>query len=294
MITKIEIVPATKAGNTLFFNTIDLTKLPDYRIVPLFGANGAGKSTLIDAIRSDYNFSAFEKHALAQIEKARQEKDGSKPFMLAVSGPNGEKEYPIVNSEYDEAGWWEEEIKAKEKDRQAVCTYDTPDGVSTNFYFYRNDEFNLKSDSFLNDRRQMYDPIRISEFYNARSLSEGQSLMYSIRDFLLSLEKDDSLHKENSQQIVLLDEIDSGLSVDNVMYVGEKIIRILKKHDDTQIIMAFNSPVFLKYFPYVISMYDGKVHELHSFDNMLSELKNNKKMLDKARKKSNGDYKIFA
>ena len=95
------------------------------------------------------------------------------------------------------------------------------------------------------------------------------------------------------ENIVLLDEIDSGLSIDNINYLCRKIRRIAKKWSDTQFFIAFNSPEILGYFPYVLSMYDGKMHKIDGYDIMRAELKANKKMLDKARKKSNGQYRIF-
>ena len=60
-----------------------------------------------------------------------------------------------------------------------------------------------------------------------------------------------------------------------------------------QVFLSFNSPRILKYFPYVISMYDGKVREMHTDEDMLAEIKLNKKLFDKARKKANGMPKVF-
>lgn len=98
---------------------------------------------------------------------------------------------------------------------------------------------------------------------------------------------------ENQDTIVLLDELDSGLSLDNLDYLLKKLRLAVQKRDDLQIFLSFNQPYVLKYFPDVLSMYDGQWHRIADETEMIHEIQKNKKMLDKKRKKSNGEYRIF-
>ena len=56
MINRIKVKPNTTASKILFFDNVDLTQLPNKRIVPLYGANGSGKTTLLKEI----NFAMYE------------------------------------------------------------------------------------------------------------------------------------------------------------------------------------------------------------------------------------------
>ena len=59
----------------------------------------------------------------------------------------------------------------------------------------------------------------------------------------------------------------------------EKIKSIMQTlGDNVQIFMSFNNPRVLKHFPFVLSMYDGKVKEMHTDEDMLREIKAKTKM----------------
>ena len=105
---------------------------------------------------------------------------------------------------------------------------------------------------------------------------------------LKSTEKHGSFIEDYRHCILLLDEIDSGLSLDNVGKTMRLIKRVLREGRNIQFFMSFNNPYVTHFFPYVISLYDGQVHEMRTFEDMLAELKINQKMLDQARKNSRG------
>lgn len=264
MIKKIKVLSDTTASKILFFDEIDLTELPNRKIVPLYGANGSGKTTFLKEIK---NF-LFE-----MIEAKR----------------------PKV----DDDNFAERFARARRR-QQAKVDHDAQiqmemDDAPTRYFEYRNRDDNFayaEPRSYL----ESFDPTYLSLKYDARSLSEGQSLVYSVEDLLKGMlrttKRRESFVEDDEHTIVLLDEIDSGLSLDNLDKMMRIIKQVLRQGRDIQFVMSFNNPFVLNYFPDVISMYDGKVHRFENTEEMLEDLKANQKMLDKSRKR-NGRYKIF-
>jgi Fe-S cluster assembly ATPase SufC len=134
-----------------------------------------------------------------------------------------------------------------------------------------------------------FDPTFLKMQWDAKSISEGQSVIYSIMELLnFALHRDDN----GEDLMIVLDEIDSGLSIDNVDVVMRKIKRIVKR-GDTQFIFSFNQPRVLKWFPHVLSMYDGTKLTLHTDDDMMQEIRKHKKSFDRVRKTSKGMPKVY-
>lgn len=282
MITKITIKPGTKSYDALFFKEASLSDFPDRQVIPLFGANGAGKSTFIDAIRSDFAYRQKAETIRKKISDLKKERE---------KYHSTHKDCIVSKLTDDDIAFWNRTLEREKGKREAECEGIVKDKKYA-LYFYRNGDTNFSNSPA--GKRDAYDPARLSLFWDAGHLSEGQSLVFSVNGLLDGLLKNESWHEDGTENIVLLDEIDSGLSIDNIDYLCRKIRRIAKKWSDTQVFIAFNSPEILGYFPYVLSMYDGKMHKIDGYDIMRAELKANKKMLDKARKKSNGQYRIFA
>jgi Fe-S cluster assembly ATPase SufC len=99
--------------------------------------------------------------------------------------------------------------------------------------------------------------------------------------------------KEGINYVFLFDELDSGLSIDNVDIIMRKIKYIVDRRDDVQFFISFNNPRVLKTFPNVISLYDGNCIKLNNEDDMMDVINENKEMFNKARKTSKGMPKVF-
>lgn len=255
MITKISVIPGSLAEEIFFFSEADLTKLPDPRIVPLFGPNGIGKTTIIKNILSAFN-----------LQKVRQK---------------------LMN----EDGSFSEQFFKKESLRAGIAI--EMDSQQTEIYSYSNSSDNFRIREARNCY-EVYDPHFLSDRLNAKRISEGQSIIYSAFALLDGLIPGKNMFGSlESCCVALLDEIDSGLSVDNIDLAMRKLKKALKNRENLQVFLSFNSPRVLKYFPYVLSMYDGKVCEMHTDEDMLAEIRKNKKMFDKARKNSRGMPKIY-
>lgn len=269
MIHKIVVREKTKTADILFCREFDLDALPNPRIVPLFGANGAGKTTLLKAIENTPK-------RLQMIKFLKEQRD---------SADTASSDDPKWTRQY-----WEREIIAEQNRLLLDIDQDSIDEIILE---YRNSDDNFRNRQ-ARTLEESFNPILLGSKFDAKSLSEGQSIMYSSL-FLFDALKPGStdIIKEGQSAIVLIDELDSGLSLDNLDSVLRKIRTIVRNRNDVQLFLSFNTSYVLKYFPDVISLYDGKVHHLKNESEMLEELRKNKKMLNKARKMSNGQYRIF-
>lgn len=141
---------------------------------------------------------------------------------------------------------------------------------------------------------ESFDPRFINARLDAQAVSEGQSIIYSMFDLLDGLMKNGGLPpEEGKDMLILLDEIDSGMSIDNIDTTMRKIKYLTRIRPDLQFIFSFNSPRVLKHFSNVLSMYDGTMLEMRSDDDMLKVINTHKKAFDKVRKNSKGRPKVF-
>lgn len=250
--------------NRLFFKSIDLTQLPDLKIVPLFGPNGSGKTTLLKAINTNLNCNIRLEYYKQQLAEGKIDKT----------------EY-----EFYEEDIMHDNVKMGCDLELDHCAYQ----VLT--YNNSNDNFrHRKARSMFED----FDPYYIKNRLDAQSVSEGQSIVHSIYNLFECMKPGKNMSViENGHTIVLIDEMDSGLSLDNLDMFMRKLQNIIKKRNDIQVFMSFNNPYILKYFPYCISMYTGEMIELHNTEDMLMEINKHKDWFNKARKLSNGRPKIF-
>lgn len=178
-------------------------------------------------------------------------------------------------------------IKALEDNKLDAVT-DKP----TKFYSYQNARDNFKHRE-PRSYFESFEPWFISSKMDAQVISEGQSIIYSMFDLLDCFKSHGDIpEEENLDYLLLLDEIDSGMSIDNIDTTMRKIKYILRTRKDVQFLMSFNSSRILKWFPDVLSMYDGTKLTLHTDEDMIQEIRKHKKEFDKLRKNSKGRPKV--
>ena len=122
--------------------------------------------------------------------------------------------------------------------------------------------------------------------YNQDILSEGQGVFYSIYNFLDHVNSYE--YKEDRYYILAIDEIDSGLSLDNVRKVARKIKNLANKFPNLYIILSFNNYEFMPIFKYkVFDMYIGEWrNDLKTYDQFSNYIIENSKDLEKRRKRN--------
>ena len=152
----------------------------------------------------------------------------------------------------------------------------------TKLYSYINTEQNFRNmekNSNLS-YKDMFNPYFLEQKYDASELSEGQSIIYSLQDIF---ELCKQIKENNNDSVILLDEIDSGLSVDKVEYLSNKIKETTDKYSNIQFIIAFNNFEFCRNFPKVFNMYDGEYINIESYDHYRNIINSNREMLLKKR-----------
>lgn len=203
--------------------------------------------------------------------------------VIPLFGPNGVGKSSFINA-----------LEEHGRNRGSFLTVTKTNDKPINFFSYINGKDNLKSSKEPRSHRLLYDPMYLKMQWDAKGLSEGQSVMYSLYDLLDGLKpgaKGFDLD-DNTDYIIALDEIESGLSIDNIDVTMRKIKSIIKR-PNIQIVFSFNSPRVLKWFPDVLSMYDGTKIHLESDEDMIREIRAHAKDFNKVRKKSNGRPKIY-
>jgi len=247
MIKKVMTVPNTKPAAVLFTNEYDFMQLPDPRVVPLFGPNGAGKSTLLTAIQD-------ESLRLNQLNIANAELEESK-------------------EDWDRHFWLNSVI-------ESGVRFDAEGTIKVYSYFNSRDNFRHREARSLDES---YDPYFLNARFDAKTLSEGQAVLYSVYELFAGLKDTEDFFNPEGPCVFLIDEFDSGVFIDNIDACMRHLKKALKQRDDIQVIFSFNNPRVLKHFPHVLSMYDNKVYELHTDDDMAALIRENSKLHEKAR-----------
>lgn len=202
------------------------------------------------------------------------------PKMVLLFGPNGVGKSTLLREILKAAGG---------RNSGLILEHDGTPAIA---YSYANAKDNFK----VREARtyaESFDPNFISARYDASHISEGQSVLYSAYDLLDALKPGKgSFQEPGKHTIVFLDEIDSGLSIDNIDMAMRKLKYALRTRNDLQIFMSFNSPRVLKYFSEVVSMYDGTILTMKTDDDMLAEIKKHQKEFRKTRQYANGRPKV--
>lgn len=185
--------------------------LPNAQIIPLFGANGAGKSTLIRAIRDSLQAPAKHRAAVQKYQKTWEIEDVEKEIQSGTWKGN------TIRNELERIDTLD--TLTFEYDEESLCGGIAVPKKPIALYSYCNSQDNL--------RRGSHDKLesvgRFFSFFESQHLSEGQTIMYSLKDFINGLISDKEAHKENQNILLLMDEFDSGLSIENVIYLCRRM-----------------------------------------------------------------------
>lgn len=106
-----------------------------------------------------------------------------------------------------------------------------------------------------------------------QSMSEGQSIMYSMSDMLNGLTE--IPFNDEKDVLVVFDEMDSGLSVDNIDYIMNKVIDISEVRSDIQFVISFNNYAVCRKYSRIKSMMTGGTLEMTSYNQFYKFISSN-------------------
>lgn len=116
---------------------------------------------------------------------------------------------------------------------------------------------------------------------NANKMSEGQSIIYTLLAYIEDA-RNEAIQNPDKTVILLLDEIDSGLSAENINLILHMICDLLNI-ENIQIFISTNHYHFVHVFKKVFNMYTGKVSEFNSYEEYYKELST--RMVDLGKKR---------
>lgn len=116
---------------------------------------------------------------------------------------------------------------------------------------------------------------------NANKMSEGQSIIYSLLAYIEDA-KNEAIQNPDKTVVLLLDEVDSGLSAENINLILHMICDLLNI-ENIQIFISTNHYHFIHVFKKVFNMYTGKVSEFKSYEEYYNELST--RMVDLGKKR---------
>lgn len=115
-----------------------------------------------------------------------------------------------------------------------------------------------------------------------KEMSEGQSIIYSFLGFMESVKKDCTDNPAKTV-VMIIDEIDSGLSVENINMVCHLLNEALEEYENLQIFLSSNNYHFVYVYKNVLNMYTGKWTEFNTYDTYYQTLSNEMIKLGKKR-----------
>lgn len=123
--------------------------------------------------------------------------------------------------------------------------------------------------------------VALVQKVNANEMSEGQSIIYSLMAYIEDA-KDIANKNKDKTVVLVLDEIDSGLSAENINMILHILLEFLEI-DNTQLFLSSNHYHFVYVFKKVFNMYTGKVVEFNSYEEYFNELSKQMVSLGKKR-----------
>ena len=140
-----------------------------------------------------------------------------------------------------------------------------------------------KLDHFYSSKKTIEPSMEdIASKLHANTLSEGQSIIYSLIRFLGFAE---GKLKESKKDLVLLfDEVDSGLSSENINMFVHLLLDLIDRYKGRiQVFVSSNNYHFVFIFKTVLNMYTGKYEKINSYEEYYKLLAENMVKLGKKR-----------
>lgn len=144
---------------------------------------------------------------------------------------------------------------------------------------YKNSEDNKKVSKYA-ELTGRYDILKV---YNSSAYSEGQGMIHFLLPFLYDVK---DVAKENADKdiVVLIDEIDSGLSIENINMMLHIVCEIGEEYKNVQFFISSNHYHYAYVFKKVLSMYDGQWITIESYEDYFERLNDGIKIMHDANR----------
>ena len=213
-------------------------EINDGEIHAIMGPNGTGKSTLSKVIMRDENYSVdgIVKYNGEDILKMTTDEVARLGIFLAM-------QYPISIEGVSNADMLRTALSIRE-------------GKSINLF------------KFVNELENAYDELNFDKNTIHSSINEGFSGGERKKNEIIGM-------KMLKPSLIILDEIDSGVDVDNLKIISKNILKY-KKESNASLLIITHYPHILKYIKpdYVHIMNNGKIVKTGDYNLALSILEN--------------------
>lgn len=145
---------------------------------------------------------------------------------------------------------------------------------------------NSVENTHVNSNKELMSARDAVKHMNASIYSEGQASIHFLLSFLYDLK---NLEKNT---IVLLDEIDSGVSAENLNMIA-RTINELNKKDNLQFFISANNYHLIYIYKEVLNMYDGKLTKINSYEEYFSSLMNGVNIMNESGKREFNFLNIY-
>lgn len=214
-------------------------EIGDNEVHAIMGPNGTGKSTLSKVIMRDENYNVLNGSIVYNgnniLEKTTDE--------VARLGIFLAMQYPI-----------------------SIEGVSNADMLRTALSIRENKSINLFK--FVNELESAYDELNFDKSTIHSSINEGFSGGERKKNEIIGM-------RMLKPSLIILDEIDSGVDVDNLKIISETILKY-KKESNASLLIITHYPHILKYIKpdYVHIMNNGKIVKTGNYDLALSILEN--------------------
>lgn len=131
------------------------------------------------------------------------------------------------------------------------------------------------------EKKELSNSREFVKLINSNGFSEGQSVIHYVLSFLHDIGKINT----DKQIVVLLDEIDSGLSAENINMLLWQL-KDLMETKNVQFFISSNHYHFAYAFKIVLNMYDGSYIKINSYDDFFNLLNDGIQIMKNSNKRT--------
>lgn len=166
--------------------------------------------------------------------------------------------------------------------KSTLLNYISNNNIETDENYIVKTYINSENNSKLNTNKDLKSTAEFIRAVNCSSYSEGQAILHNLLSFLEDIKE---MNTEDNV-VVCMDEIDSGLSVENINMILWQIKEILDTKDNIQFFISCNNYHFVFVVKEVLNMYDGNYIKIKSYEEYFKLLNEGIQIMAKSGKRN--------